>query len=174
MGGGVLYAYWVCAARETPIFSPKFPFRRILIFHKLPYPQKIKRSGASPFYFFLADFAVPEDHHFTNFFKFNPFIGSALTFGQRRGLAGRPEHQPDASWQFRRLAFSRSKPVSSSARSPHYHAQNGSSSIRSPTFSRSTGSSFRSPGHFSLCRGTYLPGNLGMSTPPPRAFCVLY
>ena len=31
-GGGVLpymYAYWVCAARETPIFSPEFLFRSI-------------------------------------------------------------------------------------------------------------------------------------------------
>ena len=25
-----MYAYWVCAARETPIFSPKYPFRSIL------------------------------------------------------------------------------------------------------------------------------------------------
>ena len=30
-GGGYfhMYAYWVCAARETPIFSPEFPFRSI-------------------------------------------------------------------------------------------------------------------------------------------------
>ena len=31
-GGGtsiIMYAYWVCAARETPIFSPEFPFRSI-------------------------------------------------------------------------------------------------------------------------------------------------
>ena len=51
-GGG---AYWVCAARETPIFSHEFPFRSIS-FHKLP---------KNPFrsitiLHFLADFAVPE------------------------------------------------------------------------------------------------------------------
>ena len=31
-GGGtsiIMYAYWVCAARETPIFSPEFPLRSI-------------------------------------------------------------------------------------------------------------------------------------------------
>ena len=31
-GGGEdlhMYAYWVCAARETPIFSPEFSFRSI-------------------------------------------------------------------------------------------------------------------------------------------------
>ena len=28
-----IYAYWVYAARETPIFSPKFPLRSITILH---------------------------------------------------------------------------------------------------------------------------------------------
>ena len=43
-----MYAYWVCAARETPIFSPEFPFRSISFSQNY---QKI-RSGASPFYIF--------------------------------------------------------------------------------------------------------------------------
>ena len=30
-GGTSIYAYWVCAARETPIFSPEFPFRSIFL-----------------------------------------------------------------------------------------------------------------------------------------------
>ena len=73
--------------------------------------------------------------------------------GQRRGLAaaGQLERQPDASWQFQRLAFSRSKRIklvpeprifkikTAQARSgaPHFQAQNGSSSFRSPAFSSS-------------------------------------
>ena len=52
-GGGavlpyLLHAYWVCAARETPIFSPKFLVRSIIIFTYMYF--KIFRSGASPFY----------------------------------------------------------------------------------------------------------------------------
>ena len=49
-GGGVLpyVCIWVCAARETPIFSPKFPLRSISI---TQITKKI-RSGASPFYIF--------------------------------------------------------------------------------------------------------------------------
>ena len=51
-GGGYfhMYAYWimVCSARETPIFSPEFPFRSIS-FSEI---TKKMRSGASPFYIF--------------------------------------------------------------------------------------------------------------------------
>ena len=64
-------AYWVCAARETPTFSPDFPFRSIIIFTNY---QKI-RSGASPFYIF-GGFCRSGDHNFENFFNFNPFIAS--------------------------------------------------------------------------------------------------
>ena len=50
-GGGVLpcmYAYWVCAPRETPIFNPKFPFRSI------SFSQ-------------MKQYSAPEHHHFTFF-----------------------------------------------------------------------------------------------------------
>ena len=50
-GGGhfhIMYAYWVCAARETPILRPpKFPFRSISFSQKTNKQKKI-RSGASP------------------------------------------------------------------------------------------------------------------------------
>ena len=98
-GGGtsIMYAYWVCAARETPIFSPEFPFRSISI-HK--FPKNPFRSIT--ILHLLADFAVPE----TIIFKISlistrsspPTAGSART--QRRGLARRV-------WQFRRVPFSR-------------------------------------------------------------------
>ena len=85
-GGGYfhMYAYWVCAARETPIFSPEFPFRSI------SFSQITKKS-------------VPEHHHFPFFGGFcrslistrssPPTAGSARTQNVRqcRGLAAVPE-----------------------------------------------------------------------------------
>ena len=107
-GRGVLhmYAYWICSARETPIFSPEFPFRSISFWKN--YPKNPFRSIT--ILHFLADFAVPE----TIIFKislnyFNPFIASHGRLSPR--VSSRPERQPDASWQFRRLAFSRSKRI---------------------------------------------------------------
>ena len=155
-----MYAYWVCAARETPIFSPEFPFRSI------SFSQITKNLFWSiTILHFLADFAIPETIIFKNSListrSSPPTVGSART-------------------QFRRLAFSCSKRVKlvpeprsltlkmAQARSgaPHFHTQNGSSSFRSPAFSCSTGSSFRSPGQFFTLHGTYLP-KFGVSTPPP-------
>ena len=95
-------------------------------------------SGAYNFHK-LQKKSVPEHHHFTFFgvlchsretiiFKISlistrsspPTAGWARTAAPR--FSSRPERQPDASWQFRRLIF---------------HAQNGSSSFRSPAFSSS-------------------------------------
>ena len=134
-----MYAYWVCAARETPILSPKFPFRGI------SFSQK---SAPEHHHFtFFADFAVPEKISLISTRSSPPTAGSSPNTKRSAAprVSGRPERQPDASWQFRRLAFSRSKPYQARSAAPHFHAQNGSSSIRSPEFSRSTGSSFRSP-----------------------------
>ena len=65
----IMYAYWVCAAREAPIFSPEFSFRSISF---TQITKKI-RSGASPFYFlFFGGFCRSGDHHFQNFFNFSP------------------------------------------------------------------------------------------------------
>ena len=56
-GGTSMYAYWVCAVRETPIFSPEFPFRSISFhFHNLP--KNLFRSIT--ILHFLPDFHVPE------------------------------------------------------------------------------------------------------------------
>ena len=184
-----MYAYWVCDALETPIFSRNFR-SGAYHFHKLhknyPVPEH------HPFTF-LADFAVPETTQYQNFLILNPFMayfavketiifkisliatrsspptaGSARTQSvrQRRWFSSRPEHQPDASWQFRRLAFSRIKTdqacsearISSSKRLklvPEPHSFTLRPAARSGALA-----------HFSLCRGTYLP-NFGVSTPPP-------
>ena len=96
-----MYAYWVCAAREITIFSPKFPFRSI------SFSQMTKKSG---------------HHHFTFFFKTYlistrsppPMAGSARTQSvrQRPGLAAGQ-------------SASQTRPGSSGA--PHFHARPWSS-----------------------------------------------
>ena len=112
-----MYAYWVCAARETPIFSPKFPFRSIS-FHKLP---KTPVRSITILHFW-ADFCRSGDHHFQKFFNFNPFIRLPRPAQPERGLAAGQ-------------SASQTRPGNSG--DSHFHAENGSSSVRSPAFSRS-------------------------------------
>ena len=148
-----MYAYWVCAARETPIFSPEFPFRSISISQ---ITKKI-RSGASPFYIF-GGFCRSGDHHFQNFFNFNPFIAShgRLSPNAKRSAAPRVSGRSgDTHFHAQNRDQVRSGDAhfhaqTDQARSgaPHCYVQNGSSLFRSPTFSRSTGSSFWSPCQF--------------------------
>ena len=169
-----MYAYWVCAARETPIFSPKFPFRSI------SFSQITKKS--SPEHHHFTFFAVPE----TIIFKIAlisthsspPTTGSAPTQSvlRRPGLC-----QPDASSQFRRPAFPRSTRLKLGPE-PHISTLNTAQARSwSPAFPRSTrlklgpepriftldrGARSGARAHFSLFRGTYLP-KFGVSTPPP-------
>ena len=123
-----MYAYWVCAARETPIFSPEFLFRSI------SFSQISPKSVPEHHHFtFLADFAVPET-----------VIFRTQSVRQRRGLAAGQSASarrvlaiPESSIFTLKTALARSG-------APHFYAQNGSNSFRRPSFSR-TGSSFRSP-----------------------------
>ena len=163
-----MYAYWVCAARETPIFSPEFPFRSIS-FSQNNY-QKI-HSGASPFYIFLADFAVPE----TIIFKISLIstrsspptgrlspnckaFGSAGLAAGRRAPARRVLAVPETRIFTLKTDQARSgaprifKLKTAQARSgaPHFHPRPGARS--------------GARAHFSLCRGTYLPK---FGSPPP-------
>ena len=145
-----MYAYWVCAAQETPIFSPKFPFRSI------SFSQMTKKSGPEHHHFTF--FAVPE----TTIFKISLIstrsppstAGSARTQSSTASrVSGRPECQPDASWQFRRPAFSSSKRLKL---------------VPEPRiFTLDRGARSGARADFPLCRGTsYLP-IFGVSTPPP-------
>ena len=132
-GGGYfhMYAYWVCAARETPIFSPEFPFRSISQISK-------KKSVPEHHHFtFLGGFCRSGDHHFQNFFNFNPFIashgGSART--QRRGLARRVLAIPESPiFTLKRIKLVPEPPIfklkTAQARSgdPHFHARPGARS----------------------------------------------
>ena len=68
-GGGtsIMYAYWVCAARETPIFSSEFRWISVPehnIFTNFPQI----RSGSSPF-LNLGGFCRSGEHHFKNSFR---------------------------------------------------------------------------------------------------------
>ena len=89
-GGGALpYAYWVCAAQETPIFGPKFPPGAHIIFTN----DKNLCSRATILYFF----AAPETGIFEmSFISFSspPTDGllqpaqTHLAFGQCSGDSG--------------------------------------------------------------------------------------
>ena len=169
--GGVLpCAYWwvyMYAARDTPIFSHEFPFQSISLI--------TQKSVLEHHHFkFFGGFCRSGDHHFQNFFNFNPFIAShgRLSPNTKRSAAprvsSRPERQSDASWQFRRLTFSCSKRIklvpeprifklkTAKARSgaPHLHARPGARS--------------GARAHFASCSATCtgLP-KFGVSTPPP-------
>ena len=129
----------MCRRRDPPFSALNFR-SGAYNFHKLP-----QKSVPEHHHFtFFGGVCRSGDHHFQNFFNFNPFIAShgrlspnAKAFGSATG--SRP---------FRRLAFSRSKRIklvpeigiftlkTAQARSgaPHFQAQNGSSSFRSSTF----------------------------------------
>ena len=118
-GGGYfhMYAYWVCAARETPIFSPKFPIRSI------SFSQMPPKFGPEHHHFIF--FAIPETIIFRisliSTHSWPPTAGSALR--RHPGLAAGQ-------------SASQMRPGSSG--DLHFHAQPGSISVRNPAFPRST------------------------------------
>ena len=156
-----MYAYWVCAARETPIFSPEF------LFCSISFSQicKINPFQSITILHFFGGFCHSGDHHFQNVLNFNPFIASHGRLSPNVKHSAAPR-------------VSQTRPGSSG--DSHFHAQNGSSSFRSRAFSRSTRSSFRSPvfsrstgsSFRSLCPFFTLPRHIptkiwGESPPPP-------
>ena len=173
-GGGVLPYVCIlgmCRARD-PHFQPWIQsVPEYIIF------TNYQKSVPEHHHFrFFGGFCSSGDHHFQNFFNFNPFIASHGRLSPNAKCSAAPR-RPGISGE------------------SHFHAQNGSSSCRSPAlssskwkrksssfrcpaFSRSTGSSFRSPGPFFTlnCRGTYLPKFFffGEYTPPPPAGRTLY
>ena len=159
-GGGtsIRNYHWVCATRETPIFSPEFPFRSI------SFSQITKKSVPEHHHFtFFGGFCRSGDHHWRlqNVFNFNPFSTSQM----------RPGSSGDSHFHARiklvpepHIFKLKTAQVRSGA--PHFQAQNGPRSFRSPAFSRSTGSSFRSPGpFFTLPR--HIPTKIWGEYPPP-------
>ena len=145
----------MCRARDPPFSAlnfcsgaynfhkfPKNPFRSITILH------------------FLADFCRSGDHHFQNFFNFNPFIAShgRLSPNAKRSAAPR---------------VSQTRPGSSG--DSHFHAQNGSSSFRSPgIFKLKTAQAHSGAPHFHARPGApfftlprHIPTKIWGEYPPP-------
>ena len=88
-GGGGVHAYWVCAARETPIFSPKLTIRSI------SFSQ-------------MSKYSEPEHHHFTFFgvpdsIIFEIYLRSIAAHGRLT--------QPSSPSSLRSPALSRSSPL---------------------------------------------------------------
>ena len=105
-GGGYFHnAYWICAARETPNFSPEFPFRSIS-FHKLP---------KNPL--------RPEHHHFTYFggFAAASWQFRRFAFSRSKRLKLVPEPR-----------IFKLKTAQARSGAPHFHAQPGARSGREP------------------------------------------
>ena len=117
----------------------------------------------------------PEHHHFTFFAvpetiiskislistrSSPPTAGSARTQSVRHAtprVSGRPECQPDASWQFRRPAFSRSKRLKLGPE-PAVSRSKRLKLVPEPRiFTLDGGARSGARADFSLCRGTYLP-----------------
>ena len=173
-GGGYVYVciLGMCLARD-PYFSPEFPFRSI--FSQITKKKKKKKKKSVPehhHFTFFGGFCRSGDHHFQNFFHFNSFIAShgRLSPNAKRSAAprvsNRPECQPDASWQFRRLAFSRSKWIKLVPEPRIFKLKTAQARSGAPHFYARPGARSGARAHFSLCRGTYLP-KFGVSTPPP-------
>ena len=104
--------------RERPPFSALNFRSGAYHFHK--YPKNLLRPEHHHFTFF-GRFCHSGDHHFQNFFNFNPFSSHGRLS---------PNAKPSAAPR-----VSQTRPGSS--RDWHFHAQNGSSSFRRPAFSRS-------------------------------------
>ena len=150
-----MYAYWVCAVRETPIFSAKFLFRSIYHFHKW-------QKNPVPSITILHFFAVPE----TIIFKIS-LISTRSLPPTGRLSPGLAKCQPDASWQFWRPAFSRSKRLKLGPEPRSFTLKNGSNSVWSPRiFTLDRGARSGARAHFfTLLR--HIPTKIWGEYPPP-------
>ena len=104
-----MYAYWVCAAWETPIFSPKFPIRSI------SFSQMTKKSAPEHLHFFCRS----GDHHLKHFFNFNPFIAA---HGRLTAATPNAKHLGSTAGLAAGQSASQTCPTVSS-RDPHFHAR---------------------------------------------------
>ena len=165
-----MYAYWVCAARETPIFSPEFPFRSI------SFSQISKKSIPEHHHLkIFGGFCRSGDHHFQIFFNFNPFIVShgRLSPNAARGLARRLLAVPESPIFTLKTDQARSgaphfKLKTAQARSgaPHFKLKTAQARSGARHFHARPGARSGALANFSLCHSTYLP-KFGVSTRPP-------
>ena len=156
--------------RESPIFSPEFPFRSISFFTNY---QKKYRSGAYPINIFwrILPFRRPSFSKISLISnRSRPLTaGSARTQSVRQRRAGLTERP------FRRFAFSHSKriklvPEPAFSRSKRlklvpepriFKLKTAQARCGAPHFHARPGARSGALAHFSLCRGTHTYQNLG-------------
>ena len=148
-----MYAYWVCAARETPIFRHKFPFWSI------SFSKMTKKSG-------------PEHHNF-NFFAVSETIIFNISLMSTRSsppTAGSARTQSVRQCPGLVAGQSASQTRPGSSGDPHLKSRSRSIRLKlgpePRIFTLDRGARSGARGHFSLCRGTYLP-KFGVNTPSP-------
>ena len=171
-GGGITY---ICmhieyVPRERPPFSALNFRSGAYHFHKLPKNPEHRHLT------FFGGFCRSRDHHFQNFFNFNPFIAShsRLSPNAKRSAAPRVSgrsgdthfHAQNGSSSFRRFAFSRSKRIKLVPEPRIFTLKTAQARSGAPTFHARQGARSGALANCSLCRGTCLP-KFGVSTPPP-------
>ena len=133
------YAFRVCATRETPIFSPKFPLQRIS-FCTNPLQSITINIFAAP-ETTIFKISLPSSRFIAAHGRLTAASPNAKRSGRAPGL--QPARVPARrvlQSQFRRPAFSRSSSLT----------ELETSSLRSPAFSRSTRSRAPPPPFFTL------------------------
>ena len=117
--------------RERPPFSALNFRSGTYHFHKLPTKSVPEHHHFTVF----GGFCRSGDHHFQNFFHFNPFIAShgRLSPNAKHSAAPRVSSRPDASWQFRRLVpaeprIFKLKTAPARSGAPYFHARPGARS----------------------------------------------
>ena len=144
----IKYTYWVCAARKTPIISPKCPLRSINYhFHKMTKQSPLGASSLN-----LLPLRRP---------SFSKFL-------YRKQISSHSSPPTAGLLQPLRSAgqsASQMRPILQSVpETPHSR----SSSIRSPALIfHARARSGPPPPFFLLCRGTYLPTFWASHPPPP-------
>ena len=158
-GGGGGHFHWVCATRETPIFSRHFPLQSI------SFSQMTNKSA-------------PEHHHFTVFAAPETIIfkisspKSRSVAARRRLTAGRPNER-EAFWQRPGVTAgqraSQTRRTINQLRRPAFHAQARS---RAPHFHARAAPEPPPPiFHFAVAH-IGLPTKMWGECPSPRAFII--
>ena len=142
-----------------PHFQPEISVPEHIIFTN---DQKIRSGAASPVNIF-SPFWRPS---FSKFIELQPIHRLPRPAQAAPWVSGQPECQPDASWQFRRPAFSHSKRLKLGPEPRIFTLKTAQARSGAPDFTLDRGARSGARARFSLCRGTYLP-KFGVSTPPP-------
>ena len=118
---------------------------------------------------FFCVFCRSGDHHFQNFFNFNPFIASHGSAAPRRpGSSGDSHfHAQNEPSSFRSPAFLSSKRLKLVPKPRIFKLKTAQARSGAPHFHARPGARSGALAHFSLCRGTNIPTKIWGEYPPP-------